>query len=195
MRAVVMAGGIGKRMRQKGEKPMINLCGKPLLMWVIDALKKSTKVSEIMVAASCFTRRTYRWALHNNLEAFYTSGLGYERDLVEVSCHAPCLVIASDLPLIKPETIDKIIMQAKKTQVKVLTIVVPLKEFRKFSSPNSIKPINKKHQPTGISIINSPLNKGTEDSFAFLEVKGTIEFLNVNTMEELKRAKEVLCKK
>ena len=47
--ALVMAGGKGTRMRASEEKPLIKVCGKPVIEYVICALKGAKKIDSIIV--------------------------------------------------------------------------------------------------------------------------------------------------
>ena len=50
--ALVMAGGKGTRMRLAEEKPLIKVCGKPVIEYVIAALRNAKKIDSIVVATS-----------------------------------------------------------------------------------------------------------------------------------------------
>lgn len=50
--ALVMAGGKGSRMRLAEEKPLIKVCGKPVIQYVIAALCKAKSIDSIVVATT-----------------------------------------------------------------------------------------------------------------------------------------------
>ena len=193
MKTVVMAGGAGRRLGV-GEKPLVNICGKPMIEWVIDALRKTRGVDEIMIAISRHTGKTRRWAESRGFKIIETSGLGYEHDIAEVSIYGtPCLIIASDLPLIRAETIERIISESLSINSQIVTVVTPLENYIKFSDINSISPVNHRYQPIGISIVKSPVRLGVESSYSSLVIESSIELLNINTLSELQLARRILC--
>ncbi|MEM3151180.1 MAG: NTP transferase domain-containing protein [Candidatus Bathyarchaeia archaeon] len=56
--ALIMAGGKGSRMKIKCEKPIIKIMNKPMIKWVIEAVKESKVTSRIIVATSKNTQKT-----------------------------------------------------------------------------------------------------------------------------------------
>ena len=50
--ALVLAGGKGKRMGLAIEKPLLPFLGKPLIDWVVEAVKSAKKVSEFYIVTS-----------------------------------------------------------------------------------------------------------------------------------------------
>ncbi len=56
--ALVMAGGKGTRMQIREEKPLIKVCGKPVIEYVIAALQHAKKINRIIVATSACTPKT-----------------------------------------------------------------------------------------------------------------------------------------
>ncbi|MEM1545941.1 MAG: NTP transferase domain-containing protein [Candidatus Methanomethylicia archaeon] len=193
MKTIVMAGGIGRRLGVD-EKPLVDICGKPMIEWVIDALRKTRGIDEIVIATSRHTWKTRRWAESRGFGTIETSGLGYEHDIAEVSAYGtPCLVIASDLPLIKSETIEKIVRESLSINSQIITVVTPLENYIRLSDVKSISPLNHRYQPTGISIVKSPIRLGVESSYSSLVIESSIELLNVNTLNELQIARSILC--
>ena len=53
-----MAGGKGTRMKLAVEKPLIEVCGKPVIEYVLAALKDAKKIDKIIVATSTMTPKT-----------------------------------------------------------------------------------------------------------------------------------------
>lgn len=193
MKTVVMAGGIGRRLGI-GEKPLVDICGRPMIEWVIDTLRKARGVDEIVIATSRHTGKTRRWAESKGFRIIETSGIGYEHDIAEVSTYGtPCLIIASDLPLIRAETIEKIIRESLNINSQIITVVTPLENYARFSDIKSISPLNCKYQPIGISIVKSPIKLGVESSYSNLVIESSIELLNINTLSELQLARSILC--
>ncbi len=193
MKAVVMAGGSGKRMGLV-EKPLVNICGKPMIEWVVEALRKAQEIDEIWIATSPCTLETRRWAENKGFKVFETSGLGYEHDIAEISAYAaPCLVIASDIPLIEPRIIDEVIRKSINIDSNLVTVVTPLKGYSNFTGDETLSPINKEYQPVGVSVIKSPIKLGTASPYSNVVIDPSIKLLNVNTIKELQLARETIC--
>ena len=57
MDAIVMAGGFGQRLGM-GEKPCVELLGKPLISYVIDTLRAAKEIDRVFVAVSPVTPKT-----------------------------------------------------------------------------------------------------------------------------------------
>lgn len=57
MHAIIMAGGFGSRLGM-GEKPCVELLGKPLISYVIDTLQRTESIGDIYVAVSPTTPNT-----------------------------------------------------------------------------------------------------------------------------------------
>jgi adenosylcobinamide-phosphate guanylyltransferase len=60
--ALLMAGGKGTRMKGREEKPLVKVGGKPLIEHVLNALKSTEKIDEIVVAVSENTLKTAKVA-------------------------------------------------------------------------------------------------------------------------------------
>ncbi|SNQ60280.1 NTP transferase domain-containing protein [Candidatus Methanoperedens nitratireducens] len=60
MDAVVMAGGMGRRLGAE-EKPLTALCGKPMISYVLSALLGSKNINHITVATSPRVKKTNQW--------------------------------------------------------------------------------------------------------------------------------------
>ncbi|MCD5409786.1 MAG: NTP transferase domain-containing protein, partial [Methanocellales archaeon] len=84
MDALVMAGGHGNRLG-KGEKPLIDLCGKPMISYVLNALCQSERVDKIFIATSPHTPETKKHLENVNYRVIETMGRGYIPDLIEAT--------------------------------------------------------------------------------------------------------------
>src|SRR5215210_4568397 len=89
MMALVMCGGKGIRLRQfEGlEKPLLNLKGKAMIEYVLDALVRSRKFRRIVAVSSPFSSKTttflYYHPYYSNvlIEVIETEGVSYSEDL------------------------------------------------------------------------------------------------------------------
>ena len=81
--AILMAGGMGTRLKVPCEKPLFKLHDKPLIKFVLDNLTASKLIDEIIIAVSPNTRETtqYLKSLNGNFKILDTSGEDYLKDL------------------------------------------------------------------------------------------------------------------
>lgn len=172
--AVIMAGGEARRMGG-ALKPLINVCGAPMIQWVINvALNVSRHVVVVTSPRTTQPLLTNIPALTNDphIHIIETPGDGYVSDLgvVTSSLRKPLLVLPADVPLITADHLRSFLNAAKEfPNADVVTLVV-----------EGIGPI-------GISLFRS---EGGD--WASVTVRGDDRLMNVNTWEDLRRA-ETLC--
>ncbi|MCL2289058.1 MAG: NTP transferase domain-containing protein [Candidatus Bathyarchaeota archaeon] len=196
--ALIMAGGKGTRMNSLEEKPLIEICGKPVIEYVLSALKNAKKIDDIYVAV---TERTPKTALHvEKLQTKivttpgkdYVSDMGYATQTLKLG---KFLAIAADLPLITGEIIDQIVKRYENCGKPALTVAIPIETKIKMgmSSEYSFKMDNKDVVPTGINIIDGNKRYGDEwldqDIFLLDQIELAI---NINNPQELQIAKKLL---
>ena len=172
--AAIMAGGEARRMGG-ALKPLINVCGAPMIQWVINAtLKVSRHVVVVTSPRTTQSILTHIPALINDphIHVIETSGDGYVNDLrvVASSLRKPLLVLPADVPLITADHLRSFLNAAKEfPNADVVTLVV-----------EGIGPI-------GISLFRSE-----GGNWASVTVRNDDRLMNVNTWEDLRRA-EALC--
>jgi len=181
MDALVMAGGKGSRMGHV-EKPLVEINGKYMIDYVIEALLQSN-VGEIFIAVSKNTPKTeqYLKEKYKDIVLIKTSGNGYVEDLNEAIKYfsSPFLVISSDIPTIKPKTINNIInyyLHIKGIDNKVEALCVMVK---KDNYPGNPTMEIEGYIPAGINIISPKSGEQIEEVMVVDEA-----LINVNTWED-----------
>ena len=110
MRALIMAGGAGSRLGL-GEKPLIPVCDRPMISYVIDAFLAAG--CEPVVVASPKTPMTMNWCRAQGIAVVRAGGDGFIEDMIktvqELEEESPVIVSVSDIPCITPEIILTII--------------------------------------------------------------------------------------
>lgn len=192
MKAVVFAGGRGTRLGL-GEKPLVNIKGKPMIEYVVEALSTTPRIDEIIIVVTKYTPNTIKWCISRGIDYIMTKGIGYEYDVAEVIelVKPPFLVLPSDIPLIQPSTLETYLEVVDDIGVKCTnTLLIPLEDFKKYASQESLTPIEylgNLFQPSGISLI------GLTTSIWRNTITGMKkDFINVNTFYELRIVEEIL---
>lgn len=188
--ALIMAGGKGTRMELGMEKPLVEINGKPMIQYVIDALK-SSKVDEIIVATSKNTPRTDEFLKKQKIKTIMTPGKDYVHDLGFILSNFKLddslLTITADLPLIRSDIIDHVLEKYEKSSKPAMSVVVPLHIFEKYSLKPTIMFENL--VPSGLNILRS-INK-TQDEEVLIVSKIELA-LNINTCEDIILLKKLL---
>ncbi len=199
MDAIVMAGGLGKRLGM-GEKPCIKVMGKPLICYVLDTLEESKKIERIFVAVSPATPKTGTVVLNNyrgRIKVIRTAGGNYVGDMVcaveSAGIIEPVLIIMSDLPLISPALVDSIISEYEKCGRPAMSVHVPISICRSLGiRPDTV--FNRNGNlivPTGINILDGKnIQQEQEDFNLILEIPELA--LNINMVDDIKRCEDLL---
>ncbi|MDO9517145.1 MAG: NTP transferase domain-containing protein [Methanosarcinaceae archaeon] len=199
MDAIVMAGGLGKRLGM-GEKPCIEVLGKPLISYVVDALDGAKKIGRIFVAVSPATPNTEIVVTNyydGRIKVIQTSGGNYVGDMVHAVESAgivdPVLIIMSDLPLIKSDMIDSIICEYEKCGKPAMSVHVPISVCTNLGvRPDTV--FNRNGNlivPTGVNILDGKDIHHEQEDFN-LVLENPELALNINTVDDLKRCKDML---
>jgi adenosylcobinamide-phosphate guanylyltransferase len=188
--ALIMAGGKGTRMELGVEKPLIEINGKPMIQYVIEALKNADKIDDIIVATSENTLKTETFLNDHYIKTIKTPGDGYVPDLGFILSNFKLddvlLTITADLPLIKSDIIDYVLEEYEKSKKQAMSIAVPLYIFEKYGIKPTI--IFENHVPSGLNILRS-INKTQDEEVLIIE---KIELaLNINTYEDIKLLKKL----
>ena len=199
--ALVMAGGKGTRMGISQEKPLVKVCGRPVIEYVLAALKNARKVGSIVVAVSSYTPETSQHMEKLRVKVVETPGKNYVSDLGYAAQSLKLgvfLAIAADLPLIKGEILDDIIERYERCGKPALTVAVPLETKTRLgmSAEYSFKMDEADVVPVGINVIDGHKRYGDEwlDQEIYLLNQEELA-VNINTPKELQIAESLLSKK
>jgi adenosylcobinamide-phosphate guanylyltransferase len=196
--AIIMAGGMGKRMLSNEEKPMLSVKSKPMVSYVLDALKNSKCFDKIIGLVSKNTPRTAHFLARNNVQVVISSGANYVNDLnyaLELVKPNKVFIISSDLPLVESNTIKQIVYSFDKCKKPCLTIVMSkaLVDELGASTDYSLEYCGNIVCHSGVSIVDSSRVSGYDSIDEELLVMDKPQLaLNVNTMHELELAEKML---
>jgi adenosylcobinamide-phosphate guanylyltransferase len=191
-----MCGGKGERIKDFcSDKSMLNLNNEPLIEHILVSLKDSKKFDRIYAAGSCNSKFTlnflknHRYSFSRFLEIIETSGIDYSTDLVfvlEKLRPSTVFVLPSDMPLITPELIEKIIATWEGDK-ECISIVMDKEFITKLGlDPTiSIKLENKEYFHSGITIFDSSkLERGQVIKEQYITLNDERLAFNINTKKD-----------
>lgn len=196
--ALIMAGGKGKRFHLKVEKPLAPFLGKPLINWVMEAVKSASKISDVYVVTSPNTLETEEKCLREGLKVIRTDGENYHHDLKQAilksQLNCPVLTVSSDLPALTGAFLDKIISAYENCGKQALTVLVPIEKCREIglSTASTYAYKGAVYAVSGINVIDgSKIFDGELDQEVI--VSDDVEAaLNINSLEDLRNAEKHL---
>ena len=193
--AILMAGGMGTRLEVPCEKPLFKLCNKPLIKYVLDNLKPSKLIDEIVIAVSHHTPETteYLQSLDEDFQILDTSGDSYLTDLSFIldyfekkSDKDILLFINADLPFISTETIDYVLQYYLECGKDALSTLVPVEIFKDLGLNYSYE--FNGYVPSGLNVLRS-INI-VQDEAQLIIPKRELA-LNINTLLNSKVAEKL----
>lgn len=193
--AILMAGGMGTRLKVPCEKPLFKLHDKPLIKYVIDNLKSSRLIDQIVIAVSPNTRQTteYLRSLNEDYEILDTSGDDYLKDLSYIldyfekrSKEDILVFINADLPFISSQTIDDVITHYLDSDKDALSVLVPVEVFEDLGLEYSYDFDGK--VPSGLNILRSENIIQDENQLVLAKVELA---LNINTIPDSEIAEKL----
>lgn len=189
--ALIMAGGRGSRFKFNVEKPLASFLGRPLIDWVIDAVKSSSKVSDFFVVTSPNTLETEKKCLEKGVKIIRTDGKGYHHDLkqaiVKNGFHCPVLIVSSDLPALTGNFIDTVISIYEKCGKPALTVLAPMWKVREIglTSESSYEYGGDVFAVSGINVIDGSRIFEGEMEQEVLISESIEAVLNINSIRDL----------
>jgi len=199
--AVVTAGGKGTRIAElRQEKPLVTLSHRPMSDYVLEALRGSKEVSEIVVSVSQATPETEKHVSALGYRFVRTPGAGYVEDLryaMYLITTPYVLVVPADMPLLRSESIDKVVTAFYRSKKSSIVLGVPEALFQEANlgaDPTVVMEMNgERAVPCGISIVDRDLMlKGEYLDEAYMVTELADFAINVNTVAQLRKAEGVI---
>jgi GTP:adenosylcobinamide-phosphate guanylyltransferase len=145
MDAIVTAGGIPKPSdplypySNGNSKALIDIAGKPMIQWVLDALSNATEVNNvIIIGLSSADGLTCKKPLHyieNKGPMLSNIVAGVNKSLEINKTNEYVLIVSSDIPTLKGEMVDWLVKAAMQTQDDIYYGVCPREVMeRRFPS-------------------------------------------------------------
>lgn len=166
-----MCGGRGERLKA-GEKPLFVVCG----MKLIDHSLLELKGFKILAVTSPFTPKTEEYLKAIGIEFYRASGKGFIEDYVEtcksLNISEKVLIVCSDLVYFRRGILREVADFYKKSKRSALKV---LKAGSK--------------EPVGINVVDASKICEEQEEVEFVIEDGDV--INVNTLEDVKRAEEL----
>jgi adenosylcobinamide-phosphate guanylyltransferase len=194
MHALIMAGGTGSRLN-RGEKPLISICGRPMIAYVIDAFSAAGIVP--VVAASPKTPMTINWCRAQGIAFCMADGGGYIEDMISavktLDDPHPLFVCVSDIPCITTEIIRNLADAYYISGKDACSAWVPsgLVHACRGGMPYREQVHGVEACPAGINILRGDLIEQTQEELQVLLNEPGLA-LNVNTQADLALAEDFL---
>jgi adenosylcobinamide-phosphate guanylyltransferase len=194
IKSVIMAGGLGSRLKTETEKPLFIFNKKHLIDYVIENLINSSAIEEIFVAVSPNTPNTKKYISKlENIKIIDTPGEGYLNDLSflldyfeKESKDDVLTFINSDLPFISYNCIDHVLREYFKFNKDSLSVYIPADflDDLNFNYEYEYKGL----VPSGLNILRSQ-NIVQEEHELIIPL---IDFaININTLEDVDVANDI----
>lgn len=184
--ALIMAGGEGTRLEADVEKPLLELDGRFLIDYILEAVGGCEHVDNFWAVTSPHTRVTEGYLKKKPVQVLQAPGDGYVEDLVfaiERLDLEKTLVVSADLPLLTSEDLNWIIEEYLKQGQPALTVMLPLEVVEK--SGIRADTIIDGYVPAGVNIVDGKNLNGSEFKLITKESKFAV---NVNMISDYKAA-------
>ena len=197
--ALIMAGGKGTRIGIAIEKPLLLFIGKPLIEWVVEAVKSAEKVSEFYVVTSGNAVETERKCLEDGLKVIRTNGKSYHDDLkqaiLEAQLKGPVLTMPADLPAVTGQFLDKVVTAYEQCGKDALAVFMPIatREALNLSVSSTDKHKGVRYAVSGVNILNGARirDEGKIETSAIITEEVEV-LLNINTLKDLEIAERII---
>ena len=194
MRALIMAGGAGSRLN-RGEKPLLSICDRPMIGYVIDAFEDFG--CSVVVAASPRTPMTQNWCRANGIDLYFSQGMDYIRDMVEaikaLDEHLPLFVSVSDIPCLDAGSIAAVHDAYSRSGREACSTWVPVTLVRssrnKIAYRETIDTIDA--CPVGLNILRGDGIEREQDELQIVLANPRLA-INVNTLADRDAAEAFL---
>jgi adenosylcobinamide-phosphate guanylyltransferase len=197
--ALIMAGGLGKRMGLPVEKPLLPFLGKPLVDWVAQAVASAQNVSEFYVVTSANTPETEKHCQSKGWNVLRTDAKGYHNDLKQAVLMAdlmgPVLTIPADSPAVTGKFLDKIINQFEVCGKDFYAVFVPIqvRESLGLSIDSTDEYKGEWYAVSGVNIVNGAKIQGEgKIETSALITKEVEVLLNINTLKDLEISERIM---
>jgi adenosylcobinamide-phosphate guanylyltransferase len=179
-----------------GEKPLVTICGKPMLRYVIDAFESAG--SDVVIVTSSKTPYIRNWCTAQGVVYYQAAGSGYVADVVEAVEELeegdPIFTSVADLPCLTPAIIERVHEVYLTCGKPACSVWIPERLCRAFDCRAQYREIVQGISacPVGINVLTGSLIAGPQEEAQLLLEEPRLAF-NVNTRDELAAVRRYLC--
>ncbi len=194
MLALIVAGGRGTRLNM-GEKPLVRICDRPMIAYIIDAFCAAG--IEPVAVLSPSVPQTGNWCRANGITTFRAEGAGYVEDITEcigmLDIAEPVFTSVSDIPCLTPDIITTVLDAYRAAGTDAGSVWVPADLCRQIgANPVFVQRIDGTDVvPCGINILNGEKN-GEEQEETPIVINSLRLAVNVNTPADISAAHRIL---
>ena len=139
--SIILAAGEGTRMKSKTSKVLHNICGKPMLNYIIEASKIADVEKSIVIIGHSGDLVKDYFGAENIIfktqpigeDLPYGTGFAVMQALSEIDDMATVVILAGDTPLVRGQTIDSLIKYHKENDFKATVLTAILEEIGRAS--------------------------------------------------------------
>jgi len=194
MRALIMAGGAGSRLR-RGEKPLLPVCGRPMVSYVTDAFRAAG--CEPVIVVSPKTPMTADWCRSSGFPVVRTDGKGFVEDMVSavrsLEEDSPLIISVADIPCLTSSIIRTILRSYQDCRKDALSTWVPAYQVTTCRGGMPYHELigGIDACPAGVNILRGDHISAEQEEFTLL-LDDPRMALNVNTLKDLARTEAFL---
>ena len=196
MLALILAGGEGTRLGM-GEKPLVTICGRPMVTWVTDAFIAAGL--DVVVVATRRTPMTLNYLRSHGVSFYLAMGQGYVEDIVEavteLGIKGPLFTSVADIPCLRPEHVKEIQVAYFSQERPALSTWIPQSLCQPAGCRTDYRETVDGIQafPAGVNILLGERISEPQEEYRLL-LQDPALARNVNTPEELEAVRWVLCR-
>lgn len=194
MLALIIGGGSGSRLNM-GEKPLVKVCGRPMIERVIEAFSKAG--CEPVAVLTSRVPYTVNWCRAHGVPHVIARGEGYVEDMVEaigfLEERAPFFTSVVDLPCLTPAILNHIRDRYFEMGRDALSTWVPCSMIHHHGCiPRHVELVDGiPAGAAGVNILRGDLIASEQEEYRLLVQDPALVF-NVNTRRELMNAERYL---
>lgn len=195
------AGGKGSRLASLGEeKPLVKVLGERMIDRTIATVKQIEGVEGVYVSTSHWAPHTEEHLRDMNVKIVRTAGKGYVEDLHDIMSviqEDDVLIMPSDMPLVRPGSLEKIISEYRRLGQPSLTVTIDPVILRGLGLAVTHTEMMDGREVTfcGVSVLDRrEMLKDDYIAGGYIFMSGEEFAINVNTPTDLQVAESALRK-
>lgn len=133
---IILAAGHGTRMNHQLPKPLVPLCGKPMIQYLLDSINESGVCNNPIIVVSPTNIEVFKEILGENHHYVLQDkqlGTGHATSAAKNALQgnmAPILVLTGDMPFVSVETLHAIEKESKETGATLTMATTVVEDFK-----------------------------------------------------------------